>query len=55
MFVIVGRLDELYDDHQKAFERESAGSRAIEMESETEESVNISSGVIVGRPSVYFL
>jgi hypothetical protein len=45
--------DEPSDDHHEALERESAGSRAIDTESETEESVNDSSGVIVGGPSKY--
>ena len=35
------------------FERESAGSQAMEIESEREDSVNDSSGVIVVGPSEY--
>ena len=42
------RLDEPNDDHHEAFE-----SRAIEIESDTEESENNSSGVMVGSPSAY--
>lgn len=45
--------DEPNDDHHEAFEQESAGSRAIEVESERKDSVNISSGVIVGGPREY--
>ena len=45
--------DEPNDDHHEAFEQESAGSRAIEIESEREDSVNALSGVIVGSPSEY--
>ena len=47
------RLDEPNDDHHEVFEQESAGSRAIEIESDTEESINDSSGVMVGGPSAY--
>ena len=49
------KQDEPKEDHQKDLEYESAGSRAIEIESETEETVKFSLGMMVGRPWVYFL
>ena len=54
MFDIGLRVDEPNGDHQEVLEQESAGLRAIEMELEMEESVNVLSGVSVGSPSVYF-
>ena len=44
------RQEEPKEDHQGVLEDESAGSRAIDMESETEETVRFSLGIMVGRP-----
>lgn len=49
------RQEEPKEDHQEDLERESEGSRAIETESDTEDIVNDSLGVIVGMPCAYFL
>ena len=49
------RLEELKEDHHEDLEHESAGSRAIEMESETDETVKFSLGMKDGTPWEYLL